>query len=302
MIPARASRFFPLVLILLAVSLACLLPQRLLEGQPPPTDIPTPLPPEPTAIQPPPTPTPVSALQWQLVLNERRAEIPERNFRMVVQSPRLEGSDHPYVVWFNNLVEDAVQARMDEDLRWYAEIENPDGMSLFSDVYYSIPSREGWSEDGDVSSQDGAPLDAGQVLFDGGHPVLSILFINVYYAGGAHPGSMSWPVNYDFATGSELSLDDLFIPGAPYLERLAEYCLAQLNATLEFDVWEDGAAPLAENYTVWGIAPQGLLILFEDYQVAPYAAGPQYVLIPYAELSDLLHPAGALARFAATTS
>jgi len=32
--------------------------------------------------------------------------------------------------------------------------------------------------------------------------------------------------------------------------------------------------------------------------VAPWAAGPQFVLIPYAELADLLDPSGPLGRVA----
>jgi len=296
----RFAYFLFLMLSLLA--LACLLPQRLLEGRPiaePPMETAATPSSEPTATALPPAQS--SSLQWQLVQREQRVELPEKNFSMTVQYPLIEGSDHPYVIWFNGLVEDTVQEKMDEDLRWFEELENPDWFSLFSDVYYSVPSRQGWSVDGSaLGEEEGAALDAGQALFDGGHPVLSVVFIGVFYSGGAHPNSVRWPLNYDFATGSELALEDLFIPGAPYLERIADYCIAQLRATLDFAIWEDGAAPLAENYQDWAVTPEGLLIIFDEYQVAPYAAGPQEVVIPYDILADILHPQGALGRFAAS--
>ena len=36
--------------------------------------------------------------------------------------------------------------------------------------------------------------------------------------------------------------------------------------------------------------------LFDPYQVAAWADGAQFVLIPYAELADLLDPAGPLGK------
>jgi hypothetical protein len=42
-----------------------------------------------------------------------------------------------------------------------------------------------------------------------------------------------------------------------------------------------------------------LWIIFDPYQVGPYAAGPQYVLVPYSTLKDIIKsdgPVGALAK------
>jgi hypothetical protein len=39
-----------------------------------------------------------------------------------------------------------------------------------------------------------------------------------------------------------------------------------------------------------------MLVFFDPYQVAPYAAGPQAVTIPYAALADVADPAGPLVR------
>jgi hypothetical protein len=52
-----------------------------------------------------------------------------------------------------------------------------------------------------------------------------------------------------------------------------------------------------ENYRNWNITPDGLMITFDEYQVAPYAAGPQTVTVPYSELRGLINPEGVLKQF-----
>ena len=61
---------------------------------------------------------------------------------------------------------------------------------------------------------------------------------------------------------------------------------------------KDGAAPTAKNYESWTITKQGLGINFDAYQVGPYAAGPQFVMVPYSALKDLIKPDGPVAAFA----
>jgi hypothetical protein len=299
-----------LVFFLLGV-LACSLPERLLATPSPqgPTSASTPtITPElmlsPTDIVPTwdeiePTATPIVEVEvWQLVQHERQADLPEVDFTMLVQYPLIEGSDHENVRWFNDLVEDFVQHEIDENHSWLADTEPLDGISMFAEVYYSIPSARDWRLDGAEPDLRRRPADA--VLLQAGHDVLGVLFVNFYYFGGAHPGSSYRAINYDFTTGRELALNDLFVPGAAYLERMAEYCSEQLLARLEFEIWEDGVAPELENYQDWVVTPLGLLIVFEEYQVAPYAAGPQQVVVPYDLLTDLIHPMGPIGGFAVT--
>jgi hypothetical protein len=211
------------------------------------------------------------------------------DFNMEVHYPYIEGSDHDYVFWFNRLMDDFVQTEVDEMDRWLTDALPPDGIDTFSEIYFSIPTVRHW--DMNQSFED-AQLSSDLVLMAAGHDVLSVLFSNLFYLGGAHPGSYHRSVNYDFTTGRVLSLGDLFVPGAPYLERIAEYCIGQLNQRLDFEIWDDGATPIPENYQVWSITAEGLLVVFDEYQVAPYAAGPQRVVVPYDVLADIIHPQG----------
>jgi hypothetical protein len=127
--------------------------------------------------------------------------------------------------------------------------------------------------------------------------ILSVLLrISFYSAGAAHPGSYFRAVNYDLREGKELALADLFQPGADYLSLLSSACLEDLQNRHVLG-WEEGALPKEENFRNWNVTPGGLLITFDEYQVAPYALGPQSVIIPYETLSELLRPDGPLSGF-----
>lgn len=137
--------------------------------------------------------------------------------------------------------------------------------------------------------------------------LISIQFdVGSYYQGAAHPNSYTEVINYDLKNGKQLKLSDLFKPGANYLQAIAGYCIANLKkqqatekgSMLSNSEIETGAAPVAKNYQSWKITKQGLGINFDAYQVGPYAAGPQFVLVPYANVKDLINPEGPIAQFA----
>ena len=134
--------------------------------------------------------------------------------------------------------------------------------------------------------------------------LISVAFsIGSYYQGAAHPNTFTEVVNYDLKNGKPLKLADLFKPGAKYLQAIANYCIADLKkqakdkGLLDEEI-QNGAAPNAKNYQSWTITKKGLGISFDAYQVGPYAAGPQYVLVPYSSLKDLINPEGPVGQFA----
>src|SRR5215203_3179199 len=132
--------------------------------------------------------------------------------------------------------------------------------------------------------------------------LVSINFnVGSYYQGAAHPNSFSEVINYDLKNGKQLKLSDLFKPGAKFLQAIATYCIADLkkqskDKSLLDDQIEEGAAASAKNYESWTITRKGLGINFDAYQVGPYAAGPQFVLVPYSALKDVINPDGPLSQ------
>lgn len=111
--------------------------------------------------------------------------------------------------------------------------------------------------------------------------------LSVYHAGAAHPLPSTFTVTFSLETGQPLTLANLFVPGSAYLDRLAELAAGQLRerGTLLYD---EGIAPTAENFAHWVVTPHGLTLIFDVYQVSPYAAGIQRVTIPFDQLSGML--------------
>ncbi len=129
--------------------------------------------------------------------------------------------------------------------------------------------------------------------------ILSLKFdIQTFYSGAAHPGSVSQTANFDLQHGRDLTLADLFLPDSDFLTPISKYCIAQLSTRdIGFESFELGATPTLQNYRNWNITGDGLMITFDEYQVGPYAAGPQTVVIPYHQLAQIIEPNGPLAGF-----
>jgi hypothetical protein len=151
-------------------------------------------------------------------------------------------------------------------------------------------------------------LDIGYEIRRATDDLISVEFTEGEYSrGAAHPNSTTTVLNYDVKNGKKLTLADLFNPNSKYLSVISAYCIKALKeqakkdntSMLDDEMLKSGASPRADNYRAWSITKMGLWITFDPYQVAPYAAGPQYVLVPYSALKDIIKPdgpVGALAR------
>jgi len=130
------------------------------------------------------------------------------------------------------------------------------------------------------------------------HNLISVKFDASVYTGGAHPYPYSLVYNFELATGRPLALGDLFEPGSDYLQKISEYCVAELQ-TREwvFPDFEQYIQPAAETFPSWNLQEDSLLITFDVYLVAPYAAGPQRIEVPYEALKDQIGEQSPLKAF-----
>ena len=115
-----------------------------------------------------------------------------------------------------------------------------------------------------------------------------------YLAGAAHPNVDSIALSFDLTLGRQLALSDLFIANSNYLELISNYCITQLSNEYGDAFFSEGAQPTLENYKNWTVTPDGILITFDAYQVAPGAAGTPQIEIPYNELSSIIQRDGPL--------
>lgn len=118
-----------------------------------------------------------------------------------------------------------------------------------------------------------------------------------YAAGAAHPNHYSRSINFDMTTGKEMTLADVFKPGANAIRVMSKYATANLKAR-DLLMFPEGALPTPENYRVWNLSSKGIVMTFDHYQVMPYAAGMQEVTLPYRAIKTVLRPGSALAKLA----
>ncbi|HEY5125589.1 MAG TPA: DUF3298 and DUF4163 domain-containing protein [Ignavibacteria bacterium] len=135
--------------------------------------------------------------------------------------------------------------------------------------------------------------------------IFSVAFeIYTYYAGAAHPYSYAYCMNMDLVRAKVIDFTLMFKDENSGLKKLSDYCFNELkkrNDTEDIctdDEWlKEGTKPDVKNYESLPIEPEGILVIFNAYQVACYAAGPQTVKIPYSELKDFINPKGPLSIF-----
>jgi hypothetical protein len=127
-----------------------------------------------------------------------------------------------------------------------------------------------------------------------GSDTISYVFDTYADTGGAHPNSYYKTFTFDSKTGAQLMLGNLFVNNSGYLEKLSTISRTQLSVGQDGDnsgagsMMLDGTTPIASNFQNFYIDGTNLVILFDPYQVASYAAGPQQVSVPLSELNDIL--------------
>jgi hypothetical protein len=206
-------------------------------------------------------------------------------YEIDAQYPQLTGGNNPNFEKFNQ----AARASVTRKVAGFKKDMQPEGEDE------EEPRPEGSM---------GSDLSVGYDVLLAQDDLVSIKFdVSTYFQGAAHPNSYADVLNFDLKNGKQLKLSDLFKPGAKYLPAIAAYCINDLKkqakdkGLLDEEI-EKGAAAKSDNYESWTITKRGLSIHFDPYQVAPYAAGPQFVLVPYSTLKDLINPEGPIAQFA----
>ncbi|ATP55506.1 hypothetical protein CPT03_03025 [Pedobacter ginsengisoli] len=123
---------------------------------------------------------------------------------------------------------------------------------------------------------------------------LSLLNTYVNYAGGAHPNSIFTYINYNPVTHQEILLDSLIQPGSMIkLTAIAEKIFRKnekLSATASLKdgyFFEKDTFKLNDNFT---ITDQGLMFLYNPYEIKAYVYGTTELVIPFSELKEIAKP------------
>ena len=125
--------------------------------------------------------------------------------------------------------------------------------------------------------------------------VLSLLYNDYTFTGGAHGFYGDTGCSFDVETGSLLSLEDLSSDYDALASFLTDTMVnavendSELAQRIDLGLFEEGTgyaeilAPLLRQGS-WYFDSQGLVIFSSLYEISSYAAGPIFFHIPYAEL------------------
>lgn len=128
--------------------------------------------------------------------------------------------------------------------------------------------------------------------------IVSILLKIYSFTGGAHGQNYNLTFNYDVLSNKQLSLQDLFKPDSNYLQTLSDISIKDLLSQSQpnpyypdyaKDTIQQGAFPKADNFKLFTLERDGLVLIFDPYQVASYAEGTKKVKIPYHKFLHILN-------------
>lgn len=136
--------------------------------------------------------------------------------------------------------------------------------------------------------------DTSDTVYRADSQVFSFVDTNSVYFCGAHPGTYFDGITFDSTTGNEIELKDVV---SDY-DRLCEVTLEKLalceNAEGFYEDYETtvrdmfyGTGQYEEPVPEFYLTAEGINIIFNEYQIGPYATGCAFVNISYEECPDL---------------
>lgn len=119
---------------------------------------------------------------------------------------------------------------------------------------------------------------------------VSLRFSFTRYCGGAHGRNWTEVINYRSDQGAAFGIDDLFAVPDLGIKKLSEYSVAALlgqdGSWRDQDLVRRGAGPDPQNFVNFNLSTEGVLLVFDEYQVGCYAEGKLEVIVPY----EILRP------------
>jgi hypothetical protein len=115
------------------------------------------------------------------------------------------------------------------------------------------------------------------------------LVVSEMYKGAAHPNNYINTVTYHTSTGDTVNVAELVSSANPY-EYLSNMVRMYFEEEVESDDqypvdvngdwFREGTAPQPENFQEFVVTKNGITIIFNPYQIAPYVAGALRAELP----------------------
>jgi len=131
---------------------------------------------------------------------------------------------------------------------------------------------------------------------------ISLAFSEYAYLGGAHPNYFTQLNVLELKNGNKITLEDMFIAGyKPILNEIVEEEFRKLNELGEHEDLDEAGFWFDDNrFSVndnFALSDDGLTFYYNSYEITAYAFGPTELIVPLAEIGDLIKEGGVLAEF-----
>ena len=117
--------------------------------------------------------------------------------------------------------------------------------------------------------------------------LLSVIFLDYQYTGGAHGSTVQKAYTLDLQTGEEYAMKDLFKTDSDYAARFNGEVRQGIK---DRDLYELTTFSAVSADQAFYLDNSGVSIYFQQYEYFPYAAGIQAFLLDYPAIKDLLNP------------
>ncbi len=121
--------------------------------------------------------------------------------------------------------------------------------------------------------------------------LLSVVFMNYQYTGGAHGLTVQSSRTLDLKTGAEYKLKDLVKVDADYVSLISDTVRNAIDERVKGGILPDYSIALFEaikDDQVFYLSNNAVVVYFQQYEYWPYAAGIQEFPVEYSVLNDML--------------
>jgi inhibitor of cysteine peptidase len=117
--------------------------------------------------------------------------------------------------------------------------------------------------------------------------ILSVIFLDYQYTGGAHGSTIQKAYTLDLQTGKEYAMEDLFKTGSDYA---ALFNGEVRQGIKDRELYELATFSAISADQAFYLDNSGVSVYFQQYEYFPYAAGIQTFTLDYPALKDVLDP------------
>ncbi len=194
--------------------------------------------------------------------------------KITIQYPQIEGlPDKAAQDSINSIFRKSAEAARNEGLK------NAENMALDTSEYAGSPNKcETYFDYRLKYNQNG---------------LLSVVFINYQYTGGAHGLTAQSSHTFNLQTGEEYRLKDLMRSGADYVSFISDAAGREINERIRKgilpDYWLEPFKSIRDDQDFY-LSNNAVVVYFQQYEYFPYAAGIQEFPVYFSALKDMLKP------------